>query len=354
MNNSLFLKRQRSIDKVFCEADITKADNITKKELGTIIKDTFNTKLIHLNTRTYYLLFRCDNNKFTLKTYIHYKKNGNQMNTTIKIHNLISQYLIENNFPNIILPIYNFQSNLNMFNNLVDQCIPPESRNRYSRLINKYKDGQIHNYVTISLIEQLRWERLDKYLPRYLDVQLWKIIIFQVIALLAKIQEKYPTFRNNIYKVSSILVANNPCARTLKYKINGKLYKLPDLGVQIYMHDFTFSNITGVVENDIVKMVWTDQIGIKNKKNKYYDVNHFLNSVQHVIDEHAINITSINKFIERNIPTTSKHVKYRLLDDVEYITPASIIENDILFEDFRVADKINKVATHTDIIIKTT
>ena len=61
-----------------------------------------------------------------------------------------------------------------------------------------------------------------------------------------------------------------------KYKINGKIYIIPNLGFQIKIWDFDFACINNIVENSKVNAEWTNRINVNNKPNRYYDVHYFL------------------------------------------------------------------------------
>ena len=65
-----------------------------------------------------------------------------------------------------------------------------------------------------------------------------------------------------------------------KYKINGKEYVIPNIGLQIKIWDFDFACIPGIVNNKKVDAEWTNRINVDQKQNQYYDIHFFFNTLK--------------------------------------------------------------------------
>ena len=185
----------------------------------------------------------------------------------------------------------------------------------------------------------------------------WRILFFQIISVLAVIQKKYPTFRHNDLKANNILlqkISTNNTFNKFKYKINGKEYVIPNIGLQIKIWDFDFACIPGIVDNKKVSAEWTNKINVNCKKNQYYDIHFFFNSLtkkgffpqfweEKVVDK------KVQEFVNRIIPNELKDgenvaERGRLLVDMEYTTPDKILKYDAFFDKMRPeCDKIIKI-----------
>ena len=107
----------------------------------------------------------------------------------------------------------------------------------------------------------------------------WRVIIFQILSVLSVIQAKYPSFRHNDMKANNILVNNIGKARennNFQYKINGQIYIVPNIGIQVKLWDFDFACIPDKIDNCKVEAEWTSKINVIPKKNRYYDIHYFL------------------------------------------------------------------------------
>ena len=127
----------------------------------------------------------------------------------------------------------------------------------------------------------------------------------------------------------------------LLYKVTNKEYVLPAIGYGIYIWDFDFACIPGVVENSKVYQEWTQKINITSKKNRYYDIHYFFCTLIYkgflpeIIDEPNVP-TEVKKFIEWIVPpeyrpghpSNKVNKRCRLLVDDELFKPIDILDND--------------------------
>jgi hypothetical protein len=150
-------------------------------------------------------------------------------------------------------------------------------------------------------------------------------------------------------KANNILINKIPTDKSntkFQYKINGQIYIVPNIGIQIKLWDFDFACIPGIVDNSKVEAEWTDKINIKPEQNRYYDVHYFFNTLtkkgffpEFWTDEEIPE--KIRDFVRRVVPEKySKEGKYvsergRILINEEYMTPDWILKNDSLFNVMR-------------------
>ena len=138
-----------------------------------------------------------------------------------------------------------------------------------------------------------------------------------------------------------------------KYKINGKEYVIPNIGYQIKIWDFDFACIPGIVDNKKVTAEWTNRINVNCKKNQYYDIHFFFNTLtkkgffpQFWTSDSIDN--KVKEFVRRIVPEQYEKgeniaERGRLLIDDEYLTPDHILKFDPFFDKMRpLVDKVNK------------
>ena len=104
------------------------------------------------------------------------------------------------------------------------------------------------------------------------------MIFFQILSVLAVIQNKYPGFRHNDMKANNILVQLIPVSKKknkFMYKINKQNYIVPNIGFQLKLWDFDFACIPDLIDNSKVSAEWTTAININPEQNRYYDI-HYL------------------------------------------------------------------------------
>ena len=249
----------------------------------------------------------------------------------------------------MVLPIGTFNTNIRPFLSLGKNGIVDNKK--YAQFIKRYKKGDLHNEVSVLISEWADGGDLLEYIrSNYKTITLreWRVILFQIISALAVIQAKYPGFRHNDLKANNILIQNIESRNKnnkFKYKINNQVYILPNIGVQIKLWDFDFACIEGVVDNTKVNAEWTDKINVNCKKNRYYDIHYFFNTLvrkgffPEFWDTPEIS-KQVKDFIKRIVPDEYKSgpkiaERGRLLVDEEYIIPDDILKTDPFFERLR-------------------
>jgi Protein kinase domain. len=310
-------------------------------------------------------------------------------NAEILMIRLLSYFIINKQTPHIVLPILTFNTSIKPFLTLLRENVVDSSDERYVEFLKKYKKGEYYDEVSILISEWAnRGDLLDFIKRFYTEFHLihWKVFFFQIISTLAVIQSKYPSFRHNDLKANNILVHKvSKSFYRYTYKVIGKFYVVPNIGYLIKLWDFDFSCIPGEVENEKVVADWTNRINIKPKKNRYYDIHYFFNTLAYTgflpkfltspdipnevkdfvariippqyrtvecihkernsrekVDKNQNNKNRKKKDDECKICHSIVHSRGRLLVDDEYTTPEKILE-DKFFEVFSKKNNLNNL-----------
>lgn len=273
-------------------------------------------------------------------------------NAELLMIRLLANFVKNKQTPHLVLPITTFNTSIKPFITLPTDNIV--NNKKFDAFVKRYKKGEYYENVSILISEWANSGDLLDYLRKNyktMQVKHWRSIIFQILSVLAIIQNKYPGFRHNDMKANNILVHKIPVSKStnkFKYKINGQVYIVPNIGIQIKLWDFDFACIPGIVENSKVDADWTDKINIKAEQNRYYDMHYFFNTLtkkgffpEFWTDE-AIP-EKIRDFVKRIIPEKYEkdNTKYisergRILVNDEYLTPDYVLKNDSLFKVMRV------------------
>jgi hypothetical protein len=271
-------------------------------------------------------------------------------NAELLMIKLLSNFVKNKQTPHIVLPITTFNTSIKTFITLPRDNIV--NNKKYDLFIKRYKKNEYYDNVSILISEWANAGDLLDYLKKNyktMQVKQWRCLIFQILSVLAVIQNKYPGFRHNDMKANNILINKIPTDKSntkFQYKINSQIYIVPNIGIQIKLWDFDFACIPGIVDNSKVEAEWTDKINIKPEQNRYYDVHYFFNTLtkkgffpEFWTDEEIPE--KIRDFVRRIIPEKySKEGKYvsergRILVNEEYMTPDWILKNDSLFNVMR-------------------
>jgi serine/threonine protein kinase len=196
---------------------------------------------------------------------------------------LLASFVKNKQTPHIVLPITTFNTSIKPFISLPKDNIV--NNKKYDAFVKRYKKGEYYDNVSVLISEWANSGDLLDYIKKnYTSMQVkhWRSIFFQLLSVLAIIQNKYPGFRHNDMKANNILVHKIQTSKTnykFKYKINGQEYIVPNIGIQIKLWDFDFACIPGIVDNTKVNAEWTDRINIKPEQNRYYDIHYFFNTL---------------------------------------------------------------------------
>ena len=284
-------------------------------------------------------------------------------NAELMMLKVLSFFVVNNQTPHIVLPIATFNTKIHPFITLTKSGVIGSKK--YEQFVKRYEEGDFHDDVSILISEWADGSDLLEYLRENftkLSIKEWRVIFFQILSVLAIIQEKYPTFRHNDLKANNILIQKiqkKSKYNTYKYTINNNEYFIPNTGIRCKIWDFDFACIPGLVENAKVDADWTNKINIKSKGHMYYDVHYFFNTlISKGFISNFFNCdedgnpyvpNEVTDFVKRVIPTSirkGKNVSERgrlLIDwenlykikDLKYKTPNDIIMFDLFFEKMR-------------------
>jgi serine/threonine protein kinase len=248
-----------------------------------------------------------------------------------------------------VLPLATFNSYIEPF-----ICLKTNkyvNNKKYDAFVDKYNKHELHNTVSILISEWANGGDLLEYMRNNLqnmELKEWRVLLFQILSVLAVIQKKYPGFRHNDMKANNILlqkIDDSEVGNFFHYDIHGSEFYIPNIGYQIKLWDFDFACISGVVENSKVNSKWTNQMNISNRQNRFYDICYFMVSLQ--------NPGFIQQFREcKNVPkqvfdffdsiippelvkSSLINERGRLLCDIEYTTPAEILIKHPFFNKLR-------------------
>ena len=273
-------------------------------------------------------------------------------NAELLMIRLLANFVKNKQTPHLVLPITTFNTSIKPFISLPKDNIV--NNKKYDAFIKRYKKGEYYENVSILISEWANSGDLLDYIKKNyktMDVKQWRSILFQILSVLAIIQNKYPGFRHNDMKANNILVHKIPSDKNnkkFKYKINGQVYLVSNIGIQIKLWDFDFACIPGIVDNSKVEADWTDKINIKPEQNRYYDIHYFFNTLtkkgffpEFWTDD--VVPVKIREFVRRVVPekyekegTEFVSERGRILINKEYMTPDYILKNDPLFKSMRI------------------
>ena len=372
MSNSIIERKQfiedllksNDLQKMIVEEstdDINELTTLKKKiiDFNKVIR-SFNGKIMYVKSGSTGHTFKGivdDNTAFAIKI-VAYTKKGNYglpsnmtrpENAELRLLKLLSQFVVESLTPHVVLPITTFYSNIDSFtgNNLRNTLVKAK---KFEQFLEKYNNNEYYDYCSILISEWADGGDLLDFIRNHSDkikTSHWRNIFFQIIATLAVIQDKYPSFRHNDLKANNVLLQYiKPEKKEFKYLINGKEYIIPNIGIQIKLWDFDFGCIPDIVDNEKVSAKWTSKINVKPIRNRYYDLHYFFNTLvkkgffPEILTSPKID-KSIKDFILRVIPyQLLKKNKYvssrgRILINKEITTPHKIISRDPFFEIYR-------------------
>lgn len=268
-------------------------------------------------------------------------------NAELLIIKLLSYFVINKQSPHIVLPICTFNTTIKPFINI--SCI---DNKKYDLFIKKVKKNLYFNEVSVLMSEWADGGDLLDYIRqnyKTFTTRHWRVIFFQILSVLAVIQNKYESFRHNDLKANNILIQNinmvDKVNNKFKYNINNQEYIVPNIGIITKIWDFDFATIPGIIDNAKVEAEWTDKINIFPKRNKYYDMHYFFNTLSmkgffpEILDSNIVH-KSVGEFIRRIVPveySKGKNVtdRGRIKINKEINTPDNVLRTDPFFKKMR-------------------
>jgi hypothetical protein len=289
-------------------------------------------------------------------------------NAELMMLKVLSYFVVNGQSPHIVLPIGTFNTSIKPFIALAKSKIVENKK--YDNFVKRYKQSEYHDDVSILISEWANsGDLLDYIKNNYKNMKLrdWRTIFFQIVSVLAIIQNKYPAFRHNDLKANNILVQKiqqRDKNNYFLYKLNtnNTMYEflVPNIGIQIKLWDFDFACIPGVVNNSKVSADWTDKINVKPEQHRYYDLHYFFNTLTkkgffpEFWDSPEIH-HSVKKFVRDIVPEKYANPgdeqlvtdRGRILTNDEYTTPFKILTEHEFFDKMRPQYSKVKKSTKT-------
>ena len=168
----------------------------------------------------------------------------------------------------------------------------PKNKCMIQTYIDKYKRKYKDEFVDMAKVIMTEWADqgdLSEFIQEHKHewtVETWRVLLFQMLAMVALIQEKIPSFRHNDLSLSNILVqqtyspAPSPAAATsyYKYRINNTDYWVPDIGFRVLMADFDYASIEAMgITNEKLNTDTTRKFGTVSNENTSFDCHMMLN-----------------------------------------------------------------------------
>lgn len=251
------------------------------------------------------------------------------------MHYMLSELVINEKFKHALLPLMFFDIDLKKIQKEAP-VIYDELKDEKSKLCAFVTE---HYFKLRTLKEYLKDEAKD------MSILNWKVLIFQVLYALSKISEKFQRFRHNMLNLDSIRVYarhkdnNEPTS----YKLGITSFDVPNVGFDIKLTDFDFSNT-----NDYIRNKDTQNI----TENPYYDLHYFVSCLYLFIKENKISIDKemelfINEVIpKRFLPKVGE--KFLGLNEIEFdsvssqiIVPAVVLKKNNFFKQFIKEDNMD-------------
>jgi hypothetical protein len=190
------------------------------------------------------------------------------------------------------------------------------------------------------------------------SIETWRGLFFQLLAMLALIQEHYPGFRHNDLSMSNILVQrtvlNNEGKKGYyKYTINGKEYLVPDIGFRVLLADFDYASIKELgITNEKLDNKHTKRFGAVTEPNRSFDSHMMLNWInmwtlrlyRYEDEELSETLLEVKRFLYGIIEEKFRGNKSRYLNHtrlrngarvVDELIPVNVLEGNAFFETYR-------------------
>ncbi len=214
--------------------------------------------------------------------------------------------------------------------------------------IKRYKKSDRENLVNAGKVLMSEWADLgdlSEYINNNMDnwdSETWTVVLFQLIAMLALINEKYPSFRHNDLSLPNILVQKtqlkplepNEYPGYYKYNIFGKTYCLPDIGFRLLLTDLDYATMKEFnITHEKIANDYTKKFGVSDDPNPSYDCHMALNW----LDFCVLQLGLYNK--HNPIPEELVKVKEFIFDIIEEQYRGENNRN-LKFHRFRIGKKI--------------
>ncbi|AYV77405.1 MAG: hypothetical protein Dasosvirus2_1, partial [Dasosvirus sp.] len=217
---------------------------------------------------------------------------------------MISELVVNEKFRHSVLPVMMFDiPTQNLFSS-----IPDFQKHMDSEKIQQ-DNKQMYCLVTEHFFEMVTMSEYLNSHANTMNSKKWKVLFFQIIYAIYKLQERFDNFRHNNLNLNAIKIylKETNSTKTYNYKVGDSKFIIPDQGFDIKITDYDYSNT-----NDYVKNIITSN----NLVNPYFDVHFVFYEIQQWITGHKIIDQvpdDIKQFLRLLVPD---EIKVVLINDV--------------------------------------
>lgn len=226
----------------------------------------------------------------------------------MKLNYILSGLAINDVHKYILFPIMNFDVTLNDIKN---KDVVDKLKKSYGNINadSVFCVQVFEHYFKLKTLTEYLTENHNKFTKLH-----WQVLIFQILYALYKIQKNHPSFRHNNLDLNSIYVyVKNETHETKQFKIENKIFDVPNMGFEIKITNFYKSYIENLTNDN------------KSKDNQFYDVYSILTALSLFMNKYNIKEYGLQSFIDEVIPDKIKSNNIKLDEDYyfQYITNIS-------------------------------
>ena len=248
-------------------------------------------------------------------------------NINMAFHYMTSELVIGDKIKYYLLPVMNFD---------IDQKIfEKKAKNIYKKLDVKSNESMLcvninECYFDICTLK----EYLDKTKMTPLK---WKILLFQILFALFKLQEKFKKFRHNMLNLEAIRIYEKNAKNTKSaiYRIGSTLFEIPPSDFEIKITDYNKSNTADYI---------TNKNATSSRENPYFDVHYFFQSLLFYFNIKGLPVELkhlIDDIIPEKIRSQTEEIEFNGLDETLFdaiastiLTPLMILKKNNFFSEF--------------------
>ena len=206
------------------------------------------------------------------------------------------------------------------------------------------------NFSNIKNTDTLHFQIFERYsetetLRSYLDKNAdsfgkshWKVLCFQILYALYKLQKTYPSFRHNKLNLNSIYVVHTKDSEEMiDVKIGDLLFYIPNRGFEIKITNFYDSTIKGISKEN-------------RQENSYYDVFSIFNDLLNYSKKDNIDVFNfLNEIVPENFRPKNKNTieldeAYYQSSVVTILNPFIILSKNNFFIEF-IKEDMNRMSS---------
>jgi len=246
------------------------------------------------------------------------------------MHYVLSEICIVEKLKHVILPILFFDITLD--------DVKKHSEEIYEKIKTEASNNEIYVYITERYFKMNTLKEYIKEEYKNMTIEHWKVIIFQVFYTLYKIYESVDGFRHNMLNLESVRLYRKEKNDSYEpYKIGDIIFNIPNIGVEIKLTDFNYSNAKFMTNKDAPH----------TEDNPYYDIHYFMSSLYIYLKKEHLEIPNeLNEFINEMIPNIflpEINKKFEGLNEEQFnkmsskiLIPSNVLKKNNFFSEFIV------------------